>query len=157
MHRHIYACCPGSGWRSIHWFYIFYFALGMPFICWGAVATPGHPHRLPHLVFAPPAISMPTLQPREGHLGHGQHGVPHLHQQAVAKRTVTSPPTTPQPGQPSDVTGRSTPAASAITLLTLIFVGAWRFQWLPQFLFAFNLGDLYKRPFAPVPLTPPPR
>ncbi len=156
MHRHVHAGCPERGRRFIQWFYIVYFALGMPFICWGAVATPGHPHRLPHLVFALPAIGMPTRQQPEAHLGHGQHGVTHLHQPSVAKQTVTSQPPPPT-GQPSDVTGRSTPDASAITLLALIFVGAWRFQWLPQFLFAFNLGDLYKRPFTPIPLTPPPR
>lgn len=31
-----------------------YYALLLPFICWGALGTPGHPHSRPHFVFAPP-------------------------------------------------------------------------------------------------------
>ncbi len=30
------------------------FAFVLPFICWGALATPGHPHGLPHFVFFAP-------------------------------------------------------------------------------------------------------
>lgn len=30
------------------------FAFILPFICWGALATPGHPHGLPHFVFFAP-------------------------------------------------------------------------------------------------------
>ena len=32
-----------------------YWALVLPFLCWGAWATPGHPHPRPHLVFFAPA------------------------------------------------------------------------------------------------------
>ena len=31
-----------------------YYAVLLPFICWGALGTPGHPHSRPHFVFAPP-------------------------------------------------------------------------------------------------------
>ena len=34
--------------------YIAYWALVLPFLCWGAWATPGHPHLHPHFVFSPP-------------------------------------------------------------------------------------------------------
>jgi hypothetical protein len=41
----------------LHLFYAGYLALILPFICWGAQATPGHPHAIPHFVFAEPSRS----------------------------------------------------------------------------------------------------
>ena len=32
------------------------FAFVLPFICWGVLASPSHPHALPHLVFAEPEL-----------------------------------------------------------------------------------------------------
>jgi hypothetical protein len=34
--------------------YALFLALGLPFICWGALADPSHPHGGPHFVFADP-------------------------------------------------------------------------------------------------------
>jgi hypothetical protein len=54
-----------NGWqRTVHWFFVLTFALILPFICFGALAMPGHPHGASHFVFAaPPEIdqSSPTL------------------------------------------------------------------------------------------------
>lgn len=38
------------GWLLV--LYIAYFALILPFICWGALADPSHPHAAAHFVFA---------------------------------------------------------------------------------------------------------
>lgn len=40
--------------HTLHLFYVGFFGLVLPFICWGAQATPGHPHALAHFVFAQP-------------------------------------------------------------------------------------------------------
>ena len=37
------------------------FAFVLPFICWGALATPGHAHAGPHFVFAAPPEVRPQL------------------------------------------------------------------------------------------------
>jgi hypothetical protein len=51
--------------------YALFLALGLPFICWGALADPSHPHGGPHFVFADPpahhadavaAVRAPKLQ-----------------------------------------------------------------------------------------------
>lgn len=44
-----------------------YVALLLPFVCWGAAATPGHPHARPHIVFlAPPAATVEAFARAEG-------------------------------------------------------------------------------------------
>lgn len=35
--------------------YALFWGIGLPFICLGAIAEPGHPHTAPHFVFAEPA------------------------------------------------------------------------------------------------------
>jgi hypothetical protein len=47
----------GRRWlQFLHLFYAALFALVLPFICWGAQATPGHPHAMAHFVFAAPPL-----------------------------------------------------------------------------------------------------
>ena len=38
----------------LRFFYAGLFGLVLPFVCWGAQATPGHPHARAHVVFWPP-------------------------------------------------------------------------------------------------------
>lgn len=40
--------------HSLHLFYAGLLAFVLPFICWGAQATPGHPHPVAHFVFFKP-------------------------------------------------------------------------------------------------------
>lgn len=49
--------CPNYWVFSLHLFYAALFAVVLPFICFGALGTPGHPHALPHLVFLAPVMS----------------------------------------------------------------------------------------------------
>lgn len=44
------------GQRLLLLSYVALFAFFLPFICWGALAEPGHPHRTPHFVFADPML-----------------------------------------------------------------------------------------------------
>ena len=46
---------PSSRWlRWLHLLFTAIFGLVLPFICWGAEATPGHAHPRAHFVFLPP-------------------------------------------------------------------------------------------------------
>ncbi|MBX3015077.1 MAG: hypothetical protein KF832_26390 [Caldilineaceae bacterium] len=45
-------------YKALHLFYAGLYALVLPLICWGAQATPGHPHARAHFVFRePPAYT----------------------------------------------------------------------------------------------------
>ncbi len=52
---HLSSALP-IGQQLLLLFYVALFALLLPFICWGALAEPGHPHRTPHFVFADPML-----------------------------------------------------------------------------------------------------
>ncbi|MCB9139057.1 MAG: hypothetical protein H6642_11985 [Caldilineaceae bacterium] len=45
---------PLSAWFAGS--YALFIGLILPFICWGALADPGHPHAGPHFVFTPPPV-----------------------------------------------------------------------------------------------------
>lgn len=42
--------------RALHGLYAGLFAFVLPLICWGAQATPGHPHARAHFVFVAPPL-----------------------------------------------------------------------------------------------------
>jgi hypothetical protein len=97
--------------RTLHLFYAGLFAFVLPLICWGAQATPGHPHARAHFVFVEPLLSGHTdsnttanavlSHSAMGH--HGEHDLDHAashsHQQPV---------------------GRATPSMAGFTMLTLV-------------------------------------
>ena len=54
-----------NGWpRTVHWFFVLTFSLILPFICFGVLATPGHPHGTAHFVFALPPQSDTSSEPQ---------------------------------------------------------------------------------------------
>jgi len=135
--------------RALHLFYAGLFALVLPFICWGAQATPGHPHARAHFVFVDP----PMLAMVERDVESDKAAPPTAHAMHTQEDSAT-PLSTPAE-MPA---GRSVPSALLITLLllvgTLITVlppkndGPGFFTW-------FSGPDLL--PFyARIP-TPPPR
>jgi hypothetical protein len=99
--------------------YVAYLALVLPFICWGATAQPGHPHRRPHFVFAAPAIT-PAASVQEG-------ARPSAHQQkkhSSPTASTTHQKQSPSPSaKPSTPTGRSVPTLLAFSILLLVAVG----------------------------------
>ena len=116
--------------------------LVLPFICWGTLATPGHPHQMPHFVFVMPllheealAATSPVPQHHNPDRGHSEH-------------SPTAPPV-----------GRSVPAqlSTAISLFSLFLVGQ-------TLLFFYLVYTIHRVHFAPDHhlfnlrvLTPPPR
>lgn len=99
---------PVSGWLA--WAliaYVLYLGLVLPFVCWGAVGTPGHVHPVAHFVFAPPTITPASAN----QLTAQAHGHP------------TADPSQAEPD--SAPVGQSRPNTTLISLILLVFVGAW--------------------------------
>lgn len=104
--------------RTLHLFYAGLFALVLPFICWGAQGTPGHPHDRAHFVFVDPVLSThidtgvgkSISAPQHVDIQHNAHAMAH---------------TSPQPpkSQPKPA-GRSAPSMLGITLLLLVGIYA---------------------------------
>ncbi len=122
--------------------YVALFAWVLPFICWGAAAEPGHPHRLPHFVFATPVLAtavdhVPAEKTAEKPVmahPNAHHGATHP---AVTAAENTPPVADKQPN--ATVPGRSTPKLLLFSILLLILLGAWLVNRLdlPQFSLAF--------------------
>jgi hypothetical protein len=72
----------------------------LPFLCWGAWATPGHPHARPHFVFAAPLLVADTPHAMHHALAHGADP-------AAAGNAPT--------------TGQSLPSILIVSLFTLVF------------------------------------
>lgn len=95
-------CQLRSTWRAIFvGGYTLLLGLVMPFICFGAMAEPGHPHRFPHFVFVDPTLApsfamqmMPATHAE--HTNHGadnattRHQMPVDHGQQPVGRGVSS-------------------------------------------------------------------
>lgn len=80
--------------------YIAYWAFVLPFLCWGAWATPGHPHLHPHFVFSPPLTADDM---------HDGPGAASPHQNHASS------------GDDQDViAGESTPSIGALSVLALV-------------------------------------
>ncbi len=81
----------------------------LPFICWGTLATPGHPHRMAHIVFFLPSMraEIPTMGNDTDHAEHLQHEM-----QRYQDSSSTQP------------VGRSVPdeLASAISIISPLLV-----------------------------------
>lgn len=110
-------------------FYIVYLGMILPFVCWGAMGTPGHPHPVAHFVFTVPEI------PHPGHPQISDHEPTH----------------TPEP------TGQSRPDTTLISLILLVFVGMWLGFGPAPHGFSHPLAvHNWRSVVLPIP-TPPPR
>ncbi len=140
--------------------YALFLALGLPFICWGALADPSHPHGGPHFVFADPpahradavaAVRAPSLQALlTSDCGSGRVGFNPPEELAAALGLTAAATDAPRPA------AQSLPD-SLIALLMLAVVAAA--------VYFLRLLASYRRMIAlpsvpelrlPVP-TPPPR
>ena len=138
---------PSAWTKALHLFYAGLFALVLPLICWGAQATPGHPHASAHFVFVDPlpvgeapanAAELPL------HTDEAADHAGHVHPQP--------PPASKLPA------GRSTPSMLGITLLTLVGMGAVVAPfWNTGPSFSYWLAPLWVMPLTIVIPTPPPR
>lgn len=125
------------------------FALLLPFICWGALAEPGHPHRTPHFVFADPAPNRPTRSSRNS--ADDSHGSAH----AVAT-VSTQPAAICYLLADSPVAGRATPMLLLFTILLLLLVETALSGQIDRAAVVCRLQPLLAQArFIAVPLPPP--
>lgn len=128
----------------LHLFYAGLFAFVLPLICWGAQATPGHPHARAHFVFTDPMLVVDEPDHTGEHTAHHAQGQHQSHSQPA--------PSSKMPA------GRSTPAMLGIVVLTLIGLGAFVAPlWNPGPRFFCWLAPLWVMPLTIAIPTPPPR
>lgn len=132
------------------------FGLLMPFVCWGAEATPGHSHARAHFVFMQPQVARHVGDAQEEHHGHLASiasvlpdGIEHelCKTQSTLDNADTAAPVT-----------QSTPSVLAISLLIITLTTT---QVLPRrrdnggFTHLAAALHSFSPPFATI--TPPPR
>jgi hypothetical protein len=106
--------------------YAFLFALVFPFLCWGQLAQPDHPHRFPHFVFASPvveqaglALAAAVLTPALACANAHKHDV-HTHVHGTAQLPSPEAASTLSPPLP---VGRAAPTLLIFFLLLFIPLG----------------------------------
>lgn len=129
-------------WRhphaAVHLLFAALFGLALPFICWGAQATPGHPHARAHFVFLPPELvpgagdhgAMPGMAGPAAGSSHDAHQLP--------------------PGQ-------STQSVLATFMLIFVAGAVFRAPANDKPGFGDRLSPPLARQVAPRPAIPPPR
>ena len=140
--------------HTLHLFYVGFFGLVLPFICWGAQATPGHPHALVHFVFAQPtraALAAAAHLDAATYLATlGQHDLCTTQPATNSNYRATETPQLPP--------GRSTPSLMVSLILLLVVLAATPLSPLTNRLHPlFHRQHLFPDGFAPVIPTPPPR
>ncbi|MEZ4708719.1 MAG: hypothetical protein R3A44_16035 [Caldilineaceae bacterium] len=136
-------------YKALLLFYVGLYAFVLPFICWGAQATPGHPHANAHFVFVDPAT---TTELQAHPLHHHAANVDPCH----APSSYTTPS---EPGKsPAAPAGRSVPPQLAIgsllpieTVMTVIPANVADGDF-PRWLTPLSWAT-----FSPRIPTPPPR
>lgn len=144
-------------YKALHLFYAGLYAFVLPLICWGAQATPGHPHARPHFVFTDPPV--------DHHLG--EHAVRTVQNVAewlatYADSAICGEHNAAQPlpavETPQPPAGRSTPAQLVISSLIPLTMGA---ALLPLQVdgpgYSVWLVAICATPFCTLIPTPPPR
>ncbi|MCC6456864.1 MAG: hypothetical protein IT328_18050 [Caldilineaceae bacterium] len=118
----------------------------LPFICWGALATPGHPHRMAHFVFMTP--------PMHAEVVVKDHKIDHSADQQEARTDAND-----QPETAAQPVGRSLPPelTSAITILSPLLLVLILLVFRPAHLRLRLSHTSTSHLFDPRVLTPPPR
>ena len=105
--------------RWLHLLFTAIFGLVLPFICWGAEATPGHAHPRAHFVFLPPPAYNATVIAQEVGAAHDL-----IHATATALASglgeLCTAPLHGAPSAPTTPVSQSTPLVLAITMLLLM-------------------------------------
>lgn len=133
----------------LHIFYVGYFALILPFICWGAQATPGHLHTHAHFVFGPPSVPTHTAQQVLSE-SRTRHGCGSPIGSAVSHYTTNKLDAKAVP------TGRSIPSTIISTILLSPTLGRLTIiDLLPAVLMEHLPTNNFKSIDSPVPTRPP--
>jgi hypothetical protein len=137
------------GWtKALHLFYAGLYAFVLPLICWGAQATPGHPHARAHFVFVDPE-QQALDDVASLHLLHAMPQLAELHLPTIMchlPNTHNAPVGQSVPMQM--VIGSLIPVGALISLLPAQAGGVGFSVWLAESIIA---------PFHATVPTPPPR
>jgi hypothetical protein len=115
-------------WR--HWVHILFtaiFGLVLPFICWGAEATPGHAHPRAHFVFLPPPAHSANVIGQEI---ADAHDLIHATAAALANG-VGELCAAPLPGAMSPSSAPVSQSYPLVLAVTLLLISVLRAQPLP--------------------------
>ncbi|MBW7883205.1 MAG: hypothetical protein H3C34_11330 [Caldilineaceae bacterium] len=141
-------------------FFALLFGLVLPFICWGSLATPGHPHGRPHLVFwAPVQRVTNSLKPADAALRAVACTPPQPGRHTPAGAAAAHWARTHRgPGLITDLAaGRSVPMMALIALLTLALFGLGISLHNNGRQFSRWLADHLPQMYLSLPEPPPPR
>ena len=107
---------PSVWTKALHLFYAGLYAFVLPFICWGAQATPGHPHARPHFVFVdPPAHSHLGVQATQAVQSAAEWLATYANTTICGDHSAAQPLPVAEADQPP--VGRATPAQLVISTL----------------------------------------
>ncbi len=145
--------------RAVGGFCAASFALVLPFICWGAAATPGHPHALPHFVFAAPRMATDA-----DHTSMQSRPIRDILQELARSSWCSPGASQPSVGSaidgsaPADApatAGQSTPAT--LFAMLLVLPGIWLLRTALRRDFVRWFAVLETLAVAPLVPVPPPR
>lgn len=133
----------------------------LPFICWGALADPSHPHRAAHLVFLMPPLRVdaaPTIAADEASRHQEQAGQPRASRHRFDLHQANQHTAAPDSSDAQPV-GRSVPVqlVSAITIVSPLFVAQVLLLFSPILVFSVLARTTVAHLFDPSVVTPPPR
>lgn len=128
-----------SLYKSLTVIYVLLLGFVLPFICWGRLATPGHPHQMAHLVFMMPPMQVES--PRGE--AHGEQADHHQAMNHEREQPV----------------GRSVPAqlTSAISIISPLLLAQILLNFRPALFFLHLMQPTTSHLIDPRVLTPPPR
>ncbi|MEZ4863094.1 MAG: hypothetical protein R3C14_17370 [Caldilineaceae bacterium] len=131
-------------------FYACLFALVMPFICWGAMAEPGHPHKRPHFVFSDPMLGQ-TDQPVPLCLSATPAPMPSssLHHQRTQQPSSSADPAMPA--------GRAAPTLLVFSLLLLLTISQLEITRIDLYYRVRVITSIFARGCCLLVPVPPPR
>lgn len=130
-----------------------YVTFVLPFLCWGAAGTPGHPHARPHVVFLPPQAATAETFARSAGLTAAEL-VAGFAERSLCGGDHTAVDTHATSETPA---GRSVPAVLGFMLLVTPLLAAAPLEARLRPGFARLFGVLSARTITLLLATPPPR
>lgn len=137
--------------------YSIIFAFVLPLICWGAYASPGHPHQTPHFIFVEPKLAEHLAHTNTDTLAAEQHtsshAALHVHHPASTEQVdVVAEAATDQ-----RAAGQATLSLLLFSILTFVALGLWLYSKIDeQQRRRFFMAPFAKSIALPI-LLPPPR
>ncbi|MFN8440059.1 MAG: hypothetical protein U0175_04775 [Caldilineaceae bacterium] len=153
--------CRLRPWQiALSSFYAVLFAFVLPFVCFGKLAEPDHPHRFPHLVFVEP----PVVEPQGWISAIVQkaafsNAASSLYDRFLAPAILQTTGRAPQTVNSASTlpAGRATSTLVIFEVLTLILLYAWAISRIDHPHSVILIPHPFPASITPTILLPPPR